>query len=338
MKRFVHQSPGRSEIMSLSRRRFLSALAAAAPLVLTGRRTGLTRAQVAAGAPLITNYNTSGRPLIIEGKTLLVALAFSSEMESLSGSLPVPIQPEAAGGQQLLEPQELYFYPVGGRRNYRTILSAPLDSIMGSHTLRIRARAASGKISEWTFPYQIERGLYRSTSLVLDENFSAPPPEVAARMRRDFETDVEIFKRVSPRKWTMTFVRPVAGRDNDNFGVRRTVNRTKRYRHIGLDFRASMGTPVQAINDGTVVLSTEQWTPGQTVIIDHGGSIFSKYNHLSERRVQTGQSVTRGQVIALSGRSGGQKSPPHLHLDLLINRTAVDPEDFMRTASRLISV
>ncbi|HEY0320688.1 MAG TPA: M23 family metallopeptidase [Pyrinomonadaceae bacterium] len=324
--------------MSLSRRRFLSTLAATAPAILTGALTGATRAQVIVVPPVITNYNTTGRPLVVEGKTLLIALSFTTEIESLSGSLPVPIQPEASGGQQLVEPQELYFYPIRGRRNYRAILSAPLDSVMGSHPLHISARAAGGVSSNWTFPYFIERGVYRSTSLTLDENFSAPPPDIAARMRRDFETDVEIFKRVSPRKWTTSFIRPVAGRDNDNFGVRRTVNGTKRYRHIGLDFRASTGTPVQAMNNGTVALSTEQWTPGQTIIIDHGGSIFSKYNHLSARRVVAGQTVTRGQVIALSGHSGGQNAPPHLHLDIIINRTAVDPEDFMRTAAQLISV
>ncbi|HEX8746083.1 MAG TPA: M23 family metallopeptidase [Pyrinomonadaceae bacterium] len=324
--------------MSLSRRSFLGALVLAAPAVLTGRRAGGARAQADTGAPLVTNYNTTARPVIVEGRTLLIALTFASEVEILSGSLPVPIQPEAAGGQQLIEPQELYFYPVRGRRIYRVILSAPLDSVMGSHALRVRARSAAGRVQDWTFPYFIERGPYRSTSLTLDEDFSAPPPDVAARMRRDFQTDVEILKRVSPRRWTMPFVRPVAGRDNDNFGVRRTVNGTKRYRHIGLDFRASTGTPVQAINDGTVALSMEQWTAGHTVIIDHGGSVFSKYNHLSERRVQAGQAVTRGQVIALSGRSGGQNSPPHLHLDTFVNRTAVDPEDFMRTAAQLISV
>lgn len=324
--------------MTLARRRFLGALAATAPAILTRRLTRLTRAQGGTGAPVLTNYNPTGRPLVVEGKTLLVALAFATEMESLHGSLPIPIQPEAAGGQQLIEPQELYFYPVGGHRNFRAILSAPLDPVVGSYSLRIRARAAGGNISEWTFPYLVERGLYRSTSLTLDENFSAPPPDIAARMRRDFETDVGIFKQVTPRKWTTAFIRPVAGRDNDNFGVRRVVNGTKRYRHIGLDFRASTGTPVQAMNNGTVVLSTEQWTPGQTVIIDHGGSIFSKYNHLSERRVLAGQTVTRGQVIALSGHSGGQNAPPHLHLDIIINRTAVDPEDFMRTAAQLITI
>lgn len=323
--------------MSLSRRRFLGVLASTAPAVLTGAWMGSGYAQVTGGAPSITNYSPTGRAVVTEGKTLLVAFAFPSEIDSLSGSLPVPMQPESTGGQQLTEPQELYFYPVGGRRNYRTILSAPLDAVEGSYNLRIAARAGRGKVSEWTFPYLIERGPYRSTFLTLDENFSAPPPDVAARMRRDFETVVEIFKRVTPRKWSLPFIRPVPGRDNENFGVRRTVNGTKRYRHIGLDFKASTGTPVQAMNDGTVVLSTEQWTPGQTVILDHGGSIFSKYNHLSQRRVQEGQTVTRGQVIALSGSSGGQKAPPHLHLDIFINRTAVDPEDFMRTAAQLIS-
>jgi murein DD-endopeptidase MepM/ murein hydrolase activator NlpD len=323
--------------MSLSRRHFLSALLASAPAILTGAWPALSHAQTNGLTPTITNFNSAGRPLLTEGKTLLIELRFPAEIESLSASLPVRIQPLLAGGE-LTEPQELYFYPVGGRRDYRTILSAPLDVVEGNYNLSIAARTAVGKVSQWSFPYFIERGVYRSTVLTLDENFSSPTPEISAQMKRDFETDVAIFKRVTPRRWTQPFIRPVPGRDNDNFGVRRTVNGTKRYRHIGLDFRAPFGTPVQAMNDGTVVLSTEQWTPGQAIIIDHGGSIFSKYNHLSERRMRVGDTVKRGQVIALSGRSGGQKPPPHLHLDIIINRTAVDPEDFMRTAAQLISV
>lgn len=320
--------------MSLSRRRFLGACAAGATAILSGAWAADLRAQGEL-APAITNYNSTGRPLLVEGKTLLIALAFSTEMGSLSGSLAVQLRPE--DGQLLTEPQQLYFYPVGGRRNYRTILSAPLDVVAGSYSLRIIGRSLGGRVSEWTFPYLIERGIYRSTSLTLDADFSSPTPEISARMRLDFETDVEIFKRVTPRKWQLPFIRPVPNGDNDNFGVRRTVNGTKRYRHIGLDFRAPFGTLVQAMNDGTVVLSAEQWTPGQAIIIDHGGSIFSKYNHLSERRVRAGDVVRRGQVIALSGRSGGQKPPPHLHLDIVINRTAVDPKDFMHTAAQLMT-
>lgn len=323
--------------MSVSRRRFLGALASGTPAILARLWPASARAQVSSlDEPVITNYNLTGRATLSEGRTLLIALQFPAEVESLTGSLPVRIQPD--GGQVLTEPQELYFYPLGGRRNYRTILSAPLDLIAASYNLRIAARFSNGRTSEWTFPYLLERGTFRSTTLTLSEDFSSPTPEISAQMRRDFERDVEIFRRVTPRKWQLPFIRPVPQADNDNFGVRRTVNGTKRYRHIGLDFRAPYGTPVKAMNDGTVVLSEEQWTPGQAIIIDHGGSIFSKYNHLSERRVTLGQTVTRGEVIALSGRSGGQKPPPHLHLDVIVNRTAVDPKDFMRTAAQLISV
>ena len=135
--------------MFLSRRKFLGALAASHALILTGARHRSTRAQAITdrGAPVITNYNATGRAAVVEGKTLLIELSFSSEVEILSGSLPVPIQPESVGGQQLIEPQQLYFYPTGGRSRYRTILSAPLDSVVGSYNLRIRARAAAGQVN-----------------------------------------------------------------------------------------------------------------------------------------------------------------------------------------------
>jgi murein DD-endopeptidase MepM/ murein hydrolase activator NlpD len=130
----------------------------------------------------------------------------------------------------------------------------------------------------------------------------------------------------------------VTGGDNNNFGVKRTVNKTKRYRHRGLDMHAGMGTPIKAINDGRVALSTEQWVAGQSIVIDHGGGVFSKYAHLSSRKVSKGDHVLRNQVIALSGNSGGQKSPPHLHLDIIVNGSHCDPKDFMRTAQKLIDV
>jgi murein DD-endopeptidase MepM/ murein hydrolase activator NlpD len=116
------------------------------------------------------------------------------------------------------------------------------------------------------------------------------------------------------------------------------VNSTKRYSHGGLDYRAPKGTPVRAINDAIVALSEEQWTPGQAICLDHGGGIFSKYIHLSERRVREGDAVTRGQIIALSGNTGGQKPPPHLHMDMVVNGTHVDPKDFINTAAQLLAL
>ncbi|HMF57294.1 MAG TPA: M23 family metallopeptidase [Pyrinomonadaceae bacterium] len=292
----------------------------------------------AATAPSLTNYNASGRALVVEGKTLLVALAFPSAMDELSGSFPVQFEPESIGGRSLTEEQPLFFYPTGDRRTFRTILSAPLDAVAGSYQLRVTARTPGGAQQQAAFPYAVETGVYRHTTLTLDRNFSSPSPEIAARMHSDFLTMLEIYNRRTERKWNRSFVRPVEGQDRANFGDKRTVNGTKHYRHSGLDYRAPLSTPVHAINDGIVALSGEQWTPGQTICIDHGGGVFSKYLHLSERRAQTGETVRRGDVIALSGNTGGQRPGPHLHLDLVVNGTHVDPVDFMSTAARLIEL
>jgi murein DD-endopeptidase MepM/ murein hydrolase activator NlpD len=193
-----------------------------------------------------------------------------------------------------------------------------------------------GNEARWAINYSVRRGNYHETSLTVDKNFTEPSKEIAARMRHDFETMLEIYQRHTPRRWSEPFVQPVPGPDKDNFGDKRTYNRTKHSRHSGLDYSAKTGTPVRAINDGIVALSGEQWVPGQTICIDHGGGVFSKYLHLSERRVRENEPVKRGDVIALSGHSGGQKPPPHLHLDLVVNGVRVDPKDFMRTASQLL--
>lgn len=323
--------------MTFDRRTFLGALVGA-QLIVASRWTGGASAQTSggAGAPVLTNHQGDGRPLLREGRTLLLTLAFPSPVASLTGDFAVRLEPESAGGKQLTESQPLFFYAVAGGRTFRTILSAPLDSVEGTHELRLVALLFGETVRRWSFPYTITRGVFRESVLTLDQNFSSPPPDVAARMRHDFETMVEIYGRRTERRWQAPFVRPVPGPDKENFGVRRVVNGTKRYRHAGLDYRAAVGTPVRAINDATVALSAEQWTPGQTICLDHGGGIFSKYLHLSERRVREGEAVTRGQIIALSGNSGGQKPPPHLHMDLVINGTHVDPNDFMNTAAQML--
>jgi murein DD-endopeptidase MepM/ murein hydrolase activator NlpD len=92
------------------------------------------------------------------------------------------------------------------------------------------------------------------------------------------------------------------------------------------------------MNDGRVVLSTEQWVPGQTVCIDHGGGVFTRYLHLAERHVSEGDEVRRGEVIGLSGHSGGQRPGPHLHLDVVVNGSHVDPLAFVQTAAQLCSL
>jgi murein DD-endopeptidase MepM/ murein hydrolase activator NlpD len=322
--------------MSASRRDFLEMLAGVS-IVLVDRSLGgnATLGSIISNDLTVTNYNEDGKYVITEGKTLLVELTFPHEVIDPFGSLPVQIEPESAGGQLLTEPQPLFFYTTRDRRSFRLFVTAPLDVIEGPYAAAVGAKQPQ---SHWALNYFMRRGKYHETALAVDKSFSDPSPQIAAHMRHDFETMREIYKQRTPRRWSQPFVRPVPGTDKDNFGDKRTYNRNKHLRHAGLDYHASMGTPVSAMNDGLVVLSGEQWVAGQTICIDHGGGVFTKYMHLSRRNVSERDFVKRGNVIALSGNSGAQKPAPHLHLDLVIGGVHVDPKDFMRVASKFLAL
>ena len=89
--------------------------------------------------------------------------------------------------------------------------------------------------------------------------------------------------------------------------------------HSGVDFRASVGTPVKTMADGVVIGTgnTDSTCPkasfGQWVLIEHSNGLSSTYGHLSLIKVVKGQKVSRGEVIAYSG-SSGRVTGPHLHI------------------------
>ena len=104
--------------------------------------------------------------------------------------------------------------------------------------------------------------------------------------------------------------------------------------HEGIDFGADTGTPVQAAAGG--VVSTANYHPeyGYLIEIDHGNDFSSRYAHLSKIKVQAGQVVKRGQLIALSGNSG-RSTGPHLHFEVRFKGVAQNPERFLNQGAQL---
>ncbi|MGZ8489909.1 MAG: M23 family metallopeptidase, partial [Candidatus Binatia bacterium] len=98
------------------------------------------------------------------------------------------------------------------------------------------------------------------------------------------------------------------------------------------DLSAPASTEVVATNHGRVVLVGNFFFAGGSVVIDHGGSVFSMYFHLSEIKVEEGATVRRGDVVALSGGTG-RVTGPHLHWGVRLNNTRVDPLDLLRKFS-----
>jgi murein DD-endopeptidase MepM/ murein hydrolase activator NlpD len=98
--------------------------------------------------------------------------------------------------------------------------------------------------------------------------------------------------------------------------------------HEGIDIAVGYGTPIHAAASGTVIFSGWMSGYGNFVIIDHGGGMATAYGHQSSIAVGGGQSVSQGQVIGYVGCTG-HCFGPHLHFEVRINGSAVDPMGYL---------
>jgi len=98
--------------------------------------------------------------------------------------------------------------------------------------------------------------------------------------------------------------------------------------HEGIDIGVGYGTPIHAAASGTVVYSGWMSGYGNFVIIDHGGGMATAYGHQSSIAAGNGQSVSQGQVIGYVGCTG-HCFGPHLHFEVRINGSAVDPLGYL---------
>ena len=98
--------------------------------------------------------------------------------------------------------------------------------------------------------------------------------------------------------------------------------------HYGLDVAARESAPVMSTADGTVTFADWDQDLGWLVEIDHGYDISTRYGHNALLRVDRGQSVRRGQIIALVGNTG-RSTAPHLHYEVLKDNVPVDPRGYL---------
>lgn len=99
-------------------------------------------------------------------------------------------------------------------------------------------------------------------------------------------------------------------------------------KHSGLDIAAPIGTAVVAANDGIVQSASSKGGFGNTVELDHGQGVFTRYAHLQAYFVEKNEVVRKGQIIGFSGNSGFSTGP-HLHFEVRINQIVLNPEMFL---------
>ena len=122
---------------------------------------------------------------------------------------------------------------------------------------------------------------------------------------------------------------PVEGTVTGSFGERIDPFNGEGAFHSGVDISTSFGTPVVAPADGVVVYADFLGGYGRAVVVEHGRGISTRYGHLANFAVISGQHVHRGDTIGYVGLSG-RSTGPHLHYEVRINDTPVNPHKYLR--------
>jgi murein DD-endopeptidase MepM/ murein hydrolase activator NlpD len=217
---------------------------------------------------------------------------------------------------------------VSGR--WRTLLAIDLETKPGTYRLRV-VRPADAAATERTL--RITSRPFRVRHLRVAPEFVDPPEAVIDQITRDAERMAEVYTRRTPRQWSGAFVQPVDGPASSNFGTRSYYNGERRSPHAGVDFAAKTGTPVRASNAGTIALAAPLYFTGNTVVIDHGASLFSIFAHLSEIGVAEGEAVRPDTIVGLVGATG-RVTAAHLHWSVRLDGARVDPLSLIETSKR----
>lgn len=126
-----------------------------------------------------------------------------------------------------------------------------------------------------------------------------------------------------------TLSNPCPGaRISSEFGPRKAPTAGASTYHRGRDYAAPSGTPIYASAAGTVITASYNGVRGNYVVIDHGNGLQTWYQHASRLYVSAGQKVSRGQNIAAVGTTG-VSTGAHLHYEVHVNGTAVDPRKYL---------
>ena len=211
------------------------------------------------------------------------------------------------------------------RNGFLAIIGIDLGVKPGTYPLTIYTQDSAGEWDTLEKQLAISVREFPVKRLRVKEEYVTPPAEVRERIRRESELLKSIYQRFTSA-WLGegTFIVPANGKVFDNFGERRIYNDKPRSSHGGVDISAPTGTPVLASNSGEVVLASDLYFSGKTVIIDHGLGLFSLYCHFSKINVKRGQDIRRGDVIGEVG-STGRVTGPHLHWGIKILGSRVDP-------------
>ena len=209
---------------------------------------------------------------------------------------------------------EVFFFSDSQGKVWYGIAGAGLETHPGNYPLELKGATEAGKEFLFQKPVAVGKGRYHSIVASVPKQYTEPSAEQLQKIAQDKALKEHAFARVTPeRAWAGSFHSPTKAQISDVFGTSRTFNGRVQSVHQGLDYAVPEGTPVAALNSGTVLLAQPLFFEGNCVVLDHGQGLLTLYMHLSKIEVKEGERVTSGEKIGLSGGTG-RATGPHLHV------------------------
>jgi hypothetical protein len=225
--------------------------------------------------------------------------------------------------------------PGGKGGAYEGLAGVDLSTKPGGYGMKVTAAREGGPTVTKNLLIKVEKTDFAVQKLTLPRSMVELDPKTLERVNRESKKLKALFGGVREvRLWKGAFSRPVEGEVTTGFGLRRVINGQRKSPHTGVDLRADEGTPVVACNGGVVVAVGDFFFSGKSIILDHGGGLYSMYFHLSEIGVKEGGRVHTGDFLGRVG-STGRSTGPHLHWGMILRGARVDPLSFLRLTKHL---
>lgn len=222
-----------------------------------------------------------------------------------------------------------FFYPDTGQKVWRGLVGIDLLTPPENYSLQLEGMTLDEVPIRANHSLKIVSKTFPTRRLTVDEKFVNPPQTELERIRKESKRIREIFAQLTPQRlWKGPFNSPVPGAPTSGFGKRSILNGQPRSPHGGTDFSAGTGTPVRSPSRGKVVLASNLYYSGNTVILDHGQGLYSYFGHLSSFAVEEETLVSAGDLLGNVGATG-RVTGPHLHWSVRLCRTRVDPLSLM---------
>lgn len=229
-----------------------------------------------------------------------------------------------------------YAHPTDPNGVLFTLIGIPYGTAPGPDTLHVEW-TESDRIFDRELPFSVVPGPYRSEQIRgVPQNRVTPSAADYRRIARERKTIAAAYEAVRDTAMMVdTFRYPVEKKTiTSPYGTRRVFNGQLRSFHGGLDLRAYEGTPLYAAQSGVVKLAQNLFYSGNHVLIEHGMGIHTGYSHMSRLYVKTGDEVSRGQLLGLSG-STGRVTAAHLHWTVNVHGVGVSPLQFTEILAML---